>query len=67
MATVLGLRNWQQCLVNGVKIAVGGKAIIPGHAMVLNGRILLMIATVVKSIPNQVELLIGLPVILSCD
>jgi hypothetical protein len=37
--------------------------IIPGHAMVLNGRILPMIATVVKSIPNQVDLLIGLPVI----
>ena len=39
--------------------------IIPGHAMVLNGRVLPMIATVVKSIPNQVELLIGLPVIVS--
>ena len=51
--------------VDGVKIAVGGKVIIPGHAMVLNGRVLPMIATVVKSIPNQVELLIGLPVILS--
>jgi hypothetical protein len=34
-------------------------------AMVSNGRVLPMIATVVKSIPNQVELLIGLPVILS--
>ena len=51
--------------VDGVKIIVGGKVIIPGHAMVLNGRVLPMIATVVKSIPNQVELLIGLPVILS--
>ena len=51
--------------VDGVKIAVGGRVIIPGHSMVLNGRILPMIATVVKSIPNQVELLIGLPVILS--
>jgi hypothetical protein len=38
--------------VDGVKIAVGGRVIIPGHAMVLNGRILPMIATVVKSIPN---------------
>ena len=51
--------------VDGVKIVVGGRVIIPGHAMVLNGRILPMIATVVKSIPNQVDLLIGLPVILS--
>ena len=50
---------------DGIKIAVGGKTIIPCHAIVLNGRILPMIATVVKSIPNQVELLIGLPVILS--
>jgi hypothetical protein len=32
---------------------------------VLNGRVLPMFATVVKSVPNQVELLIGLPVILS--
>jgi len=51
--------------VDGVKIAVGGRVIIPGHSMVLNGSILPMIATVVKSIPNQVELLVGLPVILS--
>jgi hypothetical protein len=50
---------------DGVKLAVGARVIIPGHSMVLNGRILPMIATVVKSIPNQVELLIGLPVILS--
>jgi len=35
--------------------------------MVLNGRVLPMIAIVVKSIPNQVELLIGLPVILSLE
>ena len=49
--------------VDGVKTVAGGRVIIPYHAMVLNGRALPMIATVVKSIPNQVELLIGIPVI----
>ena len=53
--------------VDGVKISVGGKVIVPGHSMVFNGRVMPLVATVVKSIPNQVELLIGLPVILSPD
>jgi hypothetical protein len=35
--------------------------------MVFNGRVMPLVATVVKSVPNQVELLIGLPVILSPD
>ena len=34
--------------VDGVKIGVGGRVIIPGHSMVLNGRIIPMVATVVK-------------------
>ena len=51
--------------IDGVKISVGGKVIVPGHSMVFNGRVMPLVATVVKSIPNQVELLIGLPVILS--
>ena len=34
--------------VDGVKIAVGGRVIVPGHSMVLNGRVLPTIATVVK-------------------
>ena len=53
--------------VDGVTIAVGGNVIVHGHAMVFNVRILPMIsfAIVVKSIPNQLELLIGLPVIFS--
>ena len=53
--------------VDGVNISVGGKIIVLGHFMVFNGRVMPLIATVVKSIPNQVELLIGLPVILSPD
>jgi hypothetical protein len=53
--------------VDGVKISVGGKVIVPGHSMVFNGRVMPLVATVVKSIPNRVKLLIGLPVILSPD
>ena len=43
-----------------VKISGGGKVVVPGHSMVFNGRVMPLVATVVKSIPNQVELLIGL-------
>ena len=50
--------------VDDVKIAVGEKVIIPDHAVVLNSRVLPMIATLVKSISIRVELLNGPPVIL---
>ena len=33
--------------VDGVKISVGGKVIVPGHSMVFNGRVMPLIATVV--------------------
>ena len=52
---------------DSVKISVGGKVVVPGHSVVFNGRVTPLISTVVKSIPNRVELLISLPVILSPD